>query len=348
MDIHQRFLSGVIIPLFLILPSLLHAEETLRDTIITQDTVWRERVTVDGVVMVAPQATLSIRPGTRVSFVGYSSVIARSALVVEGRIDATGTPDAPISFEPASSSPWGGVTLVDSRKNNRLESVSIRGAAVSLRIIRSHATITDTVVDGGGTGVETIDAVVSMRGGEIRNTDIGISINGGDLTIRGTTISGNGIGVNARSAALTCRETRFIGNRRRGLFTLQTHLLAEDSLFDGNRIAAAFDGGEGVFRRNRVQSSGGDGVHVANARLSIVENLFLRNAGNSLTLRDGLATVSRNLFERGQALDIVNLGTLPLHLPGNWWGDDPQRGGRLGGIGSIDVRPLLTERPPWP
>ncbi|GAB4303771.1 MAG: hypothetical protein Fur0034_20110 [Desulfuromonadia bacterium] len=345
----RRLPIWVLFTLFLTLACHGFAAETYRDTVITQDTIWRERVSIDGVVMVAPQATLSIRPGTDVLFAGYSSVTARSALVVQGRIDASGTAEAPVRFAASSTHPWSGILLVDSGKNNRLEGVWIRGAAAPITAIRSSLTVVDSLVDGGGTGMELTDSTVAIRGGEVRNADGGISIDGGDVTVRGTLVSANGIGISARKGGLTCRECRISGNRRRGLFLFQSRFLIEDSLFEGNRIAAAFDGGEGVFRRNRVESSGGDGVHAANSRVVIVENLFSRNVGNALTLRDRQAVVSRNIFQGGEGFDIVNLGSIPLFLPGNWWeGGDPVARGRLGGVGPIDVRPIFPHRPPYP
>lgn len=342
-----RLIVSVVSILVLALPEAPRSE-TYRDSVLTVDTLWRDQVTVDGMVMIAPQATLSIRPGTRITFSGYSSPLSRAGIVVEGRIDAAGLPDAPIEFSVAGLGEWAGITIMGSSKNNRLESFAIRGAAAPLRIIRSTVQITDPLIEGGGNGIEMIDSTVTIRGGWIGKAETGIVADGGDLTIRGGVIAENSIGISARRGALTCRGTRFTGNRRRALFLAHSHFLVEESRFDLNRIAAAFDGGEGLFVSNRVETSGGDAVHVANSRVSIVGNLFSRNAGNALSLRDGLATVTRNVFEGGDSHDLVNLGSAPLHLPGNWWpgGMDPHVRGRLGGVGPIDVRPILTERPP--
>lgn len=337
------FRSAVLMLAFLGVTGFRHARA---DQILDQDAVWKDRMTVDGMLLVPPHITLSIRSGTRVVFVGYSSQERRSGLVVMGRIDVDGTREAPVEFVSSSGHPWQGISIIGSQKNNRLSSVLVSGAKRALQIQRSTASLADVTVTGGDVAVELVDSTVSFVGGTLSGAGFGISQDGGDLMLQQTTFSKNGVGLSVRGGGVTARNISVDSSLRRGISLVNSHYSLEDSRLVSNRIALTIQGGEGVIRRNRFESSSGDAVHVADSRVSITENRFAGNDGNAVTVRDRFAIVSRNVFEQGGGYDLLNLGKDHLHLPGNWW----ERKGNaarpvVGGISGIDVRPVLTERP---
>lgn len=90
---------------------------------------------------VAPEATLRIEPGTQLLF--HDKALMR----IEGRIEAVGTPDAPIHFRgdridnvlpdvsyDIMAGQWNGVSIAAGSFGNRLENVNMRSTSTGLRI----------------------------------------------------------------------------------------------------------------------------------------------------------------------------------------------------------------------
>lgn len=80
----------------------------LNDVHITSDTVWQGKVVIDGSVRVAKEATLTILPGTEISFVRRdkdADGLGDGTLIVEGRIIAIGNQAEPIMFRSAEREP---------------------------------------------------------------------------------------------------------------------------------------------------------------------------------------------------------------------------------------------------
>lgn len=80
----------------------------LTDTVLEQDTVWQGRVVLDGRIEVLRGATLTILPGTEVTFVRRDDdgdLLGDSTLLIKGSLHAEGTRQAPISFRSAAADP---------------------------------------------------------------------------------------------------------------------------------------------------------------------------------------------------------------------------------------------------
>ncbi len=78
---------------------------------IKEDTVWSGDVLVTDTVVVQPDVTLTLLPGTRVQFQhyrGYREPDKRLSLIVKGRILANGTGTDPIYFTSDSADPQNG------------------------------------------------------------------------------------------------------------------------------------------------------------------------------------------------------------------------------------------------
>jgi len=98
---------------------------------LTDDTVWRGTIVIDGEVLVPEGVTLTIQSGTRVSFA--EGVEPSSKIIVEGALYAQGDFQTYVSFtaEPQSAE-WHGV-LVEEGSVGRLTYVQLIGAKVHTR-----------------------------------------------------------------------------------------------------------------------------------------------------------------------------------------------------------------------
>ena len=90
--------------------------------VLTEDVTWRGSILVRGFVVVAPQATLRIEPGTVVRFETTASQ-QLPGLIVQGRLHAAGTTERPIVLTTRSKllrGSWAGIVLLSTEKRNLL------------------------------------------------------------------------------------------------------------------------------------------------------------------------------------------------------------------------------------
>ena len=131
---------------------------TLEDTVITDRTTWAGDVFIDGIVTVKKGGELVIQPGTRVNFVPRDKDgdgIGDAELLVEGRLLAQGTAEAPIVFTSTAKKPkpadWKYVYL-DFAAPSTIDYVVSEYAYSGLQVHFSRATVTNSVfrfnVDG--------------------------------------------------------------------------------------------------------------------------------------------------------------------------------------------------------
>lgn len=88
-----------------------HSEGVVVSGVISVDTTWSGEVLVTDTVVVLPDVTLTILPGTRVEFQhyrGYREPEKRLSLIIKGRILANGTAADPIYFSSDADDPQNG------------------------------------------------------------------------------------------------------------------------------------------------------------------------------------------------------------------------------------------------
>jgi hypothetical protein len=107
----------------------------LGDTFLVRDRVLSGDVVVDGVIRVAPGATLTISPGSRIFFAFRDTDgdgIGENGIFLQGILDARGTAERPIGFYPldgAGRGRWDSINfMATDRGENVLEHVAIAGA----------------------------------------------------------------------------------------------------------------------------------------------------------------------------------------------------------------------------
>ncbi len=112
--------------------------------VLTEDVTWRGSILVKGFVVVAPQATLRIDPGTVVRFAATAAQQLPN-LVVQGRLHAAGTGERPIMLTSDRSRPargaWGGIVLLSTEKRNLLEHCRIEYAETGIDLRFSTITL---------------------------------------------------------------------------------------------------------------------------------------------------------------------------------------------------------------
>lgn len=158
---------------------------------------------VQGDAMVPSGELLRLMSGARVTF------SSGSALVVQGRLDATGSREKPIVL---TGSPWDGIR-VPSGGVARLAECLVSGAHVGIQG-KGSLEVVDTELVGGGTGLGVMaEGLFALDSVQLSDWETALVIAGGDGMVDRSNLTGNDIGVRLRSGTFRLSRSNLHGNR---------------------------------------------------------------------------------------------------------------------------------------
>lgn len=331
---------------------------TYENATITEDVSWRGAVVVKGALVVAPQATLRIEPGTEVRFMTSTGSRQLPRLVVMGRIQAVGTLDRPILLAPASSAPdkkgaWGGILLLSSEKRNQLEHCRIESAETALEGRFSNISMKSVAISASTTGLSLQDSTAAMSMSSVSGCETGIEAHDSELNLRDSTVAQNSRGAALYRCSVVMSAVTVTGNTRQGILAEEGRIKLTSCEVSGNGVGAYIKGGEGQLFMCRFMRNAETALHLAAARLKINRCQITENLRDGLKLEDGRATIWGNAFGGNGGYNLVNAGPEGISAPLNWWGagDETSVKGKLldinrdGRSGAVQVFPWLLEKP---
>ncbi len=174
----------------------------MRGLVITVDTVWDGRIVIDGTAKVSKGATLTVRPGTEVVFLPRDDDhdgIGDGTLIVEGGLNAEGTPAQPIRWRSAAAPPhpgdWLGIRI-DFSTDVRLRWCEISDAVCALHTHSAQGRIEDCVLRGNIDGCRFDQANFILRNSLIEeNEGNGVSLRNAPAEIVHNIIRYNATGI---------------------------------------------------------------------------------------------------------------------------------------------------------
>jgi len=315
------------------------------DRVIREDTVWRGEVLVEGAVTVAPQATLTVEPGTVVRF--RHKAAQAPLLVVQGRINAAGAKETPIRFTSSFAVPapgdWQGVMLLGSEKNNVLENCLIEGAQTGLEALYSNVTLKNVRAERSGTGMRFQDALVVMESGGASDCGTGLNFSESEATLRNLSLIANRLALSARRSSIYLQEANLSGNR---------------SAFSGDGCRVKIQGGalldnrsgvtllecEGAVTGVKLVRNSEYGMSLTASRIRVTANQITGN-GSGVLVFDGGSVAWDNAIHGNTGYDIYNAGIEEFRAPGNWWGVSGPKIFNNTGRGKVLYAPLLPGPP---
>ncbi|MHB8834647.1 MAG: right-handed parallel beta-helix repeat-containing protein [Candidatus Methylomirabilia bacterium] len=320
---------------------------------IGEDTTWEGEVLIDGTVMIAPVARLTIAPGTVVRF-GFRDTdadgVGESELFIQGRLLAEGTRTAPIVFtalDGEGRGRWGAINLMgtDAEESRlawclvesgfrglhshfsrfRAEHSIFRNNFRAIQFQESTAAITDCAVSGSASALRFRDSTAAIERLSVFGNTLGIQVLRSSFSLVGSSIVGNSLaGMHVRESEGTIAGNRFEANSP-GLRVSDCRARIEGNRFLANNAAGLqLRRTQGRVEGNRIEASVGNGVSTDSPGAVLRGNAIVGS------LRFALESNS------GAAIDAV----------GNWWGPD---GPRAEGIFDVEdeagLGPVLTAPP---
>jgi nitrous oxidase accessory protein NosD len=324
------------------------------DDVLKGETVWRERVVVNGIVRVPEGSRLVILPGTMVEFGEKdtnSDGIGEYGLLIQGVIVARGTTEAQITFRSAGKKGrrggWDAINIMNSSGAwNLMEHCRIEDAYRGLHFHFSRVAVTDSVFTNNYRGIQFQEATVLARGNRFFANRSAVQGRDSDITFSGNTLNDNFQGINFLRANLVARNNRIVGSGREGVRIREGATLFEENLIDGNRYGLlVMDAYYGNFARNSISNNGETGFSLKNTdNLEISGNFIAGNGLNGMNIQESRGRISGNLIsdngERGigiqsfagtleennfsaNGLYAVDLdGNADVTASRNWWGGE--------------------------
>jgi hypothetical protein len=333
------------------------AERFYRDAVLTEDTVWRGEVFVEGSLTVAPQTTLTLEPGTVVRFRRTASGEgAGPLLLVQGRIVARGSAEAPVRFTSSFPDPlageWQGIIFLGSEKKNLLEQCRVEGAVVGIDASFSTVTLKEVSLAACGTGARFQDSIVTVSGGEASGCAVAMELLESEADIRDMAVRGNRMGMTVRGGSLLLEGANVVDNREAGFTASACRISITGALFQGNGTGLLLTDCEGKVTAARIVDNRHVGIHLVRSRIRVYGNEIALNGAIGMRVEDGRGIAWGNAFSGNGRFDIDNAGGEDFKAAANWWGDpapllekrlnhraqDPVRG-------RILVNPVLKARP---
>jgi hypothetical protein len=329
-----------------------------RDAVLTEDMVWGGEVFVEGSLTVAPQTTLTLEPGTVVRFRRtISGEGAGPLLLVQGRLVARGSAEAPVRFTSAFPDPlageWQGIVFLGSEKKNLLEQCRVEGAAAGIDASFSTVTLKQVSFAACGTGARFQDAIVTISGGDASGCSVGMELTESESDIRDTTVRGNHLGMAVRGGSLFLEGVHVADNREAGITAAACRISIATALFQGNGTGLLLTDCEGKVTAARIANNRHVGIHLVRSRVRLSGSEIAANGAIGLRVEDGQGSAWGNAFTGNGRFDIDNVGAEDFRAIANWWGEPaPLLDSRLNhrtrdpGRGRVLVNPVLMARPP--
>jgi len=300
------------------------------NAIITEDVNWNGKIVVRGYLVVAPQATLRIQPGTVISFIRSNAMNQPSRLVVQGRLDCQGTGQRPVLFTSnthgAASGEWGGIVLLSNEKRNRLTHFAIEGAETALELRFSAIHLHNGRITQSGIGISAADSRLTAENLHISGSSKGLELINSEAELRGVKLSRCHDGIAATRSSLSIASSAISASLQHGVTARDCRIrIRSCELFD-NRVGSQFIEGEGQIFLTRFHDNHELALQLSAARIKVSNSVFINNRRDAVQVDDGMGLFYGNVFSGNQRFNMVNNGRDRVSAQLNWWGSNSESG----------------------
>jgi len=326
-----------------------------------QDTVWSGEVLIDGVLTVAPQVTLEIRPGTTVRFTRFDSNgdgIGEHELFAQGVLLAKGTAAQPIRFTSAQPQPrpgdWGALNLMASEDPvSRLDHVEVEYGYRGFHAHFSAAQLVNSDFRHNLRGVQFQESTVTLDGCRIEENLNGIQFRDSKVTIDATRIAGNYWGLRCVYSEVLVHDSEILDNLVNGLNLRDSKVMLNGNRVRGNRRGIYLQRSTGEAVGNRVEANSEHGLFLEACSAEVHDNVVRYNGRAGVKWLDSRGLLRNNDLSENGMYALYNEGTSDLDARYNWWG--PLEGQQLAqrifaahqraGLGAVDWSEPLSQVP---
>jgi len=319
----------------LLFPSVVFADEVTRlhDQTFNKDQTWSGTVVIDGVVQFAPEATLTVMPGTVVKFTKTDTDgdgIGENEIYVQGRIIAKGTDDRPITFTSAEEKKrpgdWGALNIMVSEgKENVLDHCIIEYGYRGFHMHFSKGVLSNCKLRHNYLGVQCQDSELTISGCEITDNKGAVVFKDSKLKITGNRISDNYWGIRFLYGEAEITGNTLTGNLINGITLRENKARLSGNTLAGNRKGISAESAEVEVMDNSVVSNDESGVYLKHSKGDVTGNDITGNGNSGVSIEDSGVRITGNNLALNGLYGIDNNGAMDVDARGNWWGTVDER-----------------------
>jgi len=303
--------------------TLYQGEQTL-----WQDTVWSGEVVIDGILTVAPEVRLEIRPGTTVRFTFYDSNgdgLGEHELFIQGRLLAEGRKDSPVRFTSAENDPrpgaWGAINMMASEEDSLFRHCVVEYAYRGFHAHFGRAVVEDSLFRRNLRAFQFQDSTVRVSRCRIEDNFNGLQFRDATVSLNDNRILRGQWAIRCVYSDLTLTDNRIEGNRMNGVSLRDSTLTARDNLVTGNRKGVYLQRSQGTLSGNRIERNSEHGTFFEDSQVVLKGNKISGNGRAGVRWLNSGGEISGNDLASNGEYALVNDGRDDLRLGSNWWGD---------------------------
>lgn len=329
-----------------------HGENTL-----FEDTVWQGEILIDGILTVALEAKLEIRPGTRIRFVKRDTNgdgIGESEIFAQGRLIARGTEQQPILITSAEAKPapgdWGALNMMMSENGeNLLEHCLIEYGYRGFHAHFSTARLRHVTLRHNQRGAQFQESTVAIENSSFVNNFNGLQFRDSKVNISGAQIADNHWGIRAVFVELEMRDSLLLGNRTNGISLRDSKAQLIANRLEKNRRGVYLQRSHASLSTNRIDDSLEHGIYLEDSVAEITGNRIRGSGRSGIKILNSGGRVEQNRIERSGEFSFYNAGSDDFVVGSNWYGvgqtPDYLDGSRREGLGRLEIAQPLQLPP---
>lgn len=292
-----------------------------------QDTVWDGEILIDGILTVAPEVRLEIRPGSVVRFTRNDSNgdgIGEHELFIQGELLALGTAEAPIRFTAAGDGfPgfWGAINMMASEKDNVLEHCLVEFAYRGFHAHFGRGTVRDSLFRSNRRAFQFQESTVTIERCRIEDNFNGIQFRDSTVRMAESRVSGGNWGLRCVYSDFELVDSLIEGNHVNGVSLRDSSLVARGNSIIRNRRGLYLQRSRGEISGNRLQGNAEHGTFFEESDINLVGNLISDNGRAGIRWIDSGGSIAGNDISVNGEYAVINDGSDDMMIGPNWWGN---------------------------
>jgi plastocyanin len=291
------------------------------------DKTWEGEVHIDGTVMVAPGVTLTIRPGTTVSFAWKDTNgdgIGESEIFIQGRLLARGEKERPIVFTAAGRKEpgrWGAVNIMGSdAEENILTHVLVEASYRGLHSHFSRFRVENSFFRKNWRALQFQESTAVILGSVITGNSSGLRFRDSTVVVEGCRVEGNTTGLQTLRSRISLISSSFSDNTLAGIHLRETEGVVAESLIAGNSPGLRASLGRFRLESSVITGNSYGGMQLRGSEAEITGSYFDGNLGNGFFADSSGLVMKNNSLQGNLRFALENNASTPLSAPGNYWG----------------------------